>query len=348
MKRNASKRKEQLTSDPTSLGGSTSKKKKKLQSKSPGAETSRNVSAETVNKQDDDSRKPSELLAEHLGMKLEYTVKPEDEPGLNYKKFVRLVHKQITSCNPGFPNSKINTVIGAAWKDFKAELQHRDAKEKEIMTGDGSKMSAEEKNVIEPVRLTPLNTALPRVETSKVKPDVEVIDVPDISKDHAEKVKASLEKKKGGAGLKKRRVIGPLRIKLKKPPTNKKSQKSIDLSDDSNDEIASEEEPTVKKLKNRTVQELGDDTDKSSDTGSTSSRSKKRKKNGKKKITIEIDSGDEKLDDEKQPKKKKTKLNEKGKRKKAKKKRVVVKRRRRSTEEDDDKVFSPLLPRMTD
>lgn len=67
----------------------------------------------------------------------------------------------------------------------------------------------------------------------------------------------------------------------------------------------------------RTVQELGDDTDRSSDAGSTSSRTTKRKKTVKKKKLIEVDSGDEK--DEK-PKKKKPKTNEKVKAKKGKKK----------------------------
>ena len=65
----------------------------------------------------------------------------------------------------------------------------------------------------------------------------------------------------------------------------------------------------------RTIQELGDDTDRSSDAGSTSSRTKKRKKTVRKKNVIEVDSGD----DEK-PKKKKTKTNEKTKAKKGKKK----------------------------
>ena len=65
----------------------------------------------------------------------------------------------------------------------------------------------------------------------------------------------------------------------------------------------------------RTILELGDDTDRSSDAGSTSSRTKKRKKAVKKKNPIEIDSGE----DEK-PKKKKNKTNEKAKAKKGKKK----------------------------
>lgn len=67
----------------------------------------------------------------------------------------------------------------------------------------------------------------------------------------------------------------------------------------------------------RTVQELGDDTDRSSDAGSTSSRTKKRKVISKKKnvLVTEQDSGE----DEK-PKKKKSKASDRTKTKKEKKK----------------------------
>ena len=62
------------------------------------------------------------MLAEHLGMKLEYSIQPEEETEMTYKKFLRIVHKQIASANAGFPNSKIIALVGAAWKDYKAEM----------------------------------------------------------------------------------------------------------------------------------------------------------------------------------------------------------------------------------
>ena len=66
------------------------------------------------------------VLAEHLGMKLEYSIPPEEESDMTYKKFLRLVHKQIGWANAGFPNSKIIALVGAAWKDYKAEMQGKD------------------------------------------------------------------------------------------------------------------------------------------------------------------------------------------------------------------------------
>jgi hypothetical protein len=58
-------------------------------------------------------------------MKLEYTVPPEEETEMTYKKFLRIVHKQITSANTGFPNSKVLALVGAAWKDYKAGMQDK-------------------------------------------------------------------------------------------------------------------------------------------------------------------------------------------------------------------------------
>ncbi|CAB4022527.1 Hypothetical predicted protein, partial [Paramuricea clavata] len=274
MKRNASKRKEPSTSE-TALVGESSKKK---QTKSPQSPV---ISSDVVEESAADQefyKKPSVVLAEHLGMKLDYSIPPHKETDMTYKKFLRIVHKQIGSANAGFPNSKIIALVGAAWKDCKAETQ--------------------EKNIIEETSgKSESNPAAPEVE-SEIKP----------------------EGKKVG---KKKRLIAPIQIKLTKMPVSQKLHKSLEQSDDSNNKVISESEelPVVKKLKNCAVQELGDDTDRSSDAGSTSSRSKKRKKNLKKKNLIEIDSGDEET-----PKKKKTKINEKTKAKKGKKK--VVKRRR--------------------
>ena len=62
-------------------------------------------------------------MAEHLGMKLEYSIPPEEDPTvMTYKKFLRIVHKQIAAVNAGFPNSKIIALVGAAWKDYKVEM----------------------------------------------------------------------------------------------------------------------------------------------------------------------------------------------------------------------------------
>ena len=58
-------------------------------------------------------------------MKLDYTIPAEEESDMTYKKFLRIVHKQIASANSGFPNPKIIALVGAAWKDYKAEMQDR-------------------------------------------------------------------------------------------------------------------------------------------------------------------------------------------------------------------------------
>ena len=56
-------------------------------------------------------------------MKLEYSIPPEEDPTvMTYKKFLRIVHKQIAAVNTGFPNSKIIALVGAAWKDYKVEM----------------------------------------------------------------------------------------------------------------------------------------------------------------------------------------------------------------------------------
>lgn len=59
-------------------------------------------------------------------MKLNYIVPREEGTDMTYKKFLRIVHKQITAENSGFPNSKIIALVGAAWKDYKAEMQDKD------------------------------------------------------------------------------------------------------------------------------------------------------------------------------------------------------------------------------
>lgn len=66
------------------------------------------------------------MLSEHLGMKLNFSIPPEEETEMTYKKFLRLVHKQITAANAGFPNTKIIALVGAAWKDYKAEMMGKD------------------------------------------------------------------------------------------------------------------------------------------------------------------------------------------------------------------------------
>lgn len=152
-------------------------------------------------------------------MKLEFTISSEDEVGLNYKKFVRLVHKQITSRNPGYPNSKINTVLGAAWKDFKAELQERNSKEKQSVAGEGSNSRNDD---TEPPKVSSKNSEIPpsNSSTEVVEPEVELID----SGNDEELVKEVpvVEKKKQGGG-KKKRVVGAIRIKITKPTTSQKS-----------------------------------------------------------------------------------------------------------------------------
>ena len=69
-------------------------------------------------------------------MKLEYSIPPEeDHTDMTYKKFLRIVHKQIASANAGFPNSKIIALVGAAWKDYKAEMLDKDlGKDLDIFT----------------------------------------------------------------------------------------------------------------------------------------------------------------------------------------------------------------------
>lgn len=68
------------------------------------------------------------MLAQHLGMKLEYSIPPNDTNDMNYQKFFRIVHKQISSVNPGFPNSKIVSLVGAAWKDYKVHMLNKGIK----------------------------------------------------------------------------------------------------------------------------------------------------------------------------------------------------------------------------
>lgn len=150
-----------------------------------------------------------------MGIKLEFTISSEDEVGINYKKFVRLVHKQITSRNPGFPNSKINTVLGAAWKDLKAELQERNSKEKSSVAGEGSNSRNDDtqREVLSKISEIP-----PSNSPAEIEPEVELID-----SGNEEIVKEVPVDKKKQAGAKKKRFIGPIRIKLTKPTTSQKS-----------------------------------------------------------------------------------------------------------------------------
>ena len=151
-----------------------------------------------------------------MGIKLEFTISSEDEVGINYKKFVRLVHKQITSRNPGFPNSKINTVLGAAWKDLKAELQERNSKEKSSVAREGSNSRNDD---TQPEVLSKISEIPPSNSPAEIEPEVELID----SGNDEEIVKEVAVGKKKLTGAKKKRFIGAIRIKLTKPTTSQKS-----------------------------------------------------------------------------------------------------------------------------
>ena len=152
-------------------------------------------------------------------MKLDFTIQPEDEPGLTYKKFVRLVHKQVTSCNPGYPNSKINAVIGAAWKDLKAELQERNCKNKELTRVDPPKTLPKGKANIATKSSLEMHEQSP--DTSSLEAEAEVINEAEDEKGE-EEMKSSGTKKEA-AGCKKKRVLGPIRIKLSKAVISQKS-----------------------------------------------------------------------------------------------------------------------------
>ena len=110
---------------------------------------------------------------------------------MTYKRFVGLVHKQIKGSNPNILNTKINAVIGAAWKDYKAEFI--EGKEASV-SGETSKGTPKAK------------------ESTDVKDAI--VEVVDISGDkEILKEKSNPERKRE----KRKRAIVPIRIKLTKP-----------------------------------------------------------------------------------------------------------------------------------
>jgi hypothetical protein len=43
----------------------------------------------------------------------------EDEEGMTYLKFTKLVRHSIAKANPGAEHTKINALLGAMWQDYK-------------------------------------------------------------------------------------------------------------------------------------------------------------------------------------------------------------------------------------
>lgn len=62
----------------------------------------------------------AEAVAKHFGLNnVEVNISEENEQGMTYLKFNKLVRPLIVSSNPGVAHTKVNSLLGAIWSDYK-------------------------------------------------------------------------------------------------------------------------------------------------------------------------------------------------------------------------------------
>ncbi|XP_078374198.1 chromodomain-helicase-DNA-binding protein 4-like isoform X2 [Oculina patagonica] len=68
----------------------------------------------------DDEPSKAEAVAKHFGLNnVEVNLSEENEQGMTYLKFNKLVRPLIVEANPGTAHTKINSLLGALWSDYK-------------------------------------------------------------------------------------------------------------------------------------------------------------------------------------------------------------------------------------
>ena len=66
----------------------------------------------------------AERVAKSLGLKsLDIKFSNEEEAGMSYLKFGKLVRPNIAEANPGIAHTKINALLGALWSDYKKQKE---------------------------------------------------------------------------------------------------------------------------------------------------------------------------------------------------------------------------------
>lgn len=76
-----------------------------------------NVNADE-NKEDEQSK--AEAVAKHFGLNnVEVNLSEENEQGMTYLKFNKLIRPLIVEANPGTAHTKVNSLLGAIWSDYK-------------------------------------------------------------------------------------------------------------------------------------------------------------------------------------------------------------------------------------
>lgn len=67
-----------------------------------------------------DEPSKAEAVAKHFGLNnVEVNLSEENEQGMTYLKFNKLVRPLIVEANPGTAHTKINSLLGALWSDYK-------------------------------------------------------------------------------------------------------------------------------------------------------------------------------------------------------------------------------------
>ena len=67
-----------------------------------------------------DEQSKAEAVAKHFGLNnVEVNLSEENEQGLTYLKFNKLIRPLIVEANPGTAHTKVNSLLGAIWSDYK-------------------------------------------------------------------------------------------------------------------------------------------------------------------------------------------------------------------------------------
>lgn len=62
----------------------------------------------------------AEAVAKHFGLNnVEVNLSEENEQGMTYLKFNKLIRPLIVEANPGTAHTKVNSLLGAIWSDYK-------------------------------------------------------------------------------------------------------------------------------------------------------------------------------------------------------------------------------------
>lgn len=62
----------------------------------------------------------AEAVAKHFSLNnVEVNLSEEDEQGMTYLKFNKLIRPLIVEANPGTAHTKVNSLLGAIWSDYK-------------------------------------------------------------------------------------------------------------------------------------------------------------------------------------------------------------------------------------